>query len=445
MRIPKDYKVSILIIDDLEMDQAAAVQEIKGYFSELSTSNISIKTASTIEDGLELLNAEDFQAVILDHELGTDFFSQTIYGTDYIQDILEIQPSTRVIVSTSHDSSELSQEVIKNGAQHFITKGTAQQKREHRKKVILSVLKQARFEIEMSRRNSIISNQVHPNEFKYLSSAMKTLDMKLERLAEVSSHVLFLGEPGSGKSHTAKKLCYLREKFLGETNRPFKYCNINETPNNLIHSHIFGHEKGAFTGADKRHIGFLEQASTGCLMLDEIGDASLELQGALLNVIQEREFQRLGSDKVLKTNARFIFATNKDLKKLIKEGKFRKDFYDRICAIQIKMPSLHERKADIPYICQNITDRLKKDQNKNISYNDFPDDLKHFLTHSKIDGNIRGMQNILIRIVSFCDPLKNGKLDYSKWKKLVEDIDVEPMAETSTQTGFRSDRCGLVN
>ncbi|MCB0408008.1 MAG: sigma 54-interacting transcriptional regulator, partial [Bdellovibrionales bacterium] len=238
------FTVSVLIVDDSPEDMVTTQDEVKRFFSEISSSQLNIKTASCTTSMLTLLREEPFHIVLLDHDLGLDPIMQPISGVDFIPSIREIQPCTRVIVVTTLESTRLSTKSMKNGAYDFVVKGRGHV--EDRKKVFLSALKEARFELELERRN-LINDQVDSSDYQFKSQAMKNLDNKLKSLAEVKSHVLFLGEPGLGKTHSAKRLSYLTAKYLNQNDRVFENININATPKALQASALFGHEKGAFT------------------------------------------------------------------------------------------------------------------------------------------------------------------------------------------------------
>lgn len=411
----KNYSVSVLIVDDDPEDLQRIHKEMETLFSKVSSSELNIQTATTAEEMLNKLRKDSYHVVSLDHELGLDPIMQPIYGVDFIPRAREIQPDARIIVTTTYKSTRLASEAIKKGAYDFVQKGPEYE--QDRKAVYLRALKEARFELEMERRNNI-QDQLNDSEFCYKSQAMKVLDKKLKALAEVHSNVLFIGEAGLGKTYAAKRLSSLTAKHNGqEDGHNFQNINITATPDNLQAAALFGYEKGAFTGATQTTKGLIERAEGGCLFLDEVGDASPEVQSLLLKVVEEKVYQRIGGKETLYAKTRFIFATNKDLKKMVHKGTFRRDLYDRISAIIISIPTQMERRKDLPYICQNITNKLKKSYGRNISYNDFPDDLKKFLTSGKIKGNIRGIENCLINLASFAKKLPNGKLDYSIWRE----------------------------
>ncbi|MCY4524499.1 MAG: sigma 54-interacting transcriptional regulator, partial [Halobacteriovoraceae bacterium] len=235
-----------------------------------------------------------------------------------------------------------------------------------------------------------------------------------------SSPVLFLGESGVGKTAAAKRLGRLRAEFLNQKNRPFFNINMANIPADLADSILFGHERGAFTGADKAKQGLFELANGGDLFLDEIGEASLEIQAKLLKVIEEKEFCRVGGDKTFRSYAGVIFATNGDIKEMVRTKKFREDLYARICTFDITLPSLKDRKEDIPYICESIIEELHKEhKNKRFSYSDFPDSLKEYLHRDHISFNIRGIRNDIERLMIGLKKDNTGRVVFSNWKSVL--------------------------
>lgn len=195
--------------------------------------------------------------------------------------------------------------------------------------------------------------------------------------------------------------------------------NIGATEKTLVDSILFGTEPGAFTDASKHtKPGLLDAARDGDIFIDEIGDASLELQLKLLKVVEEKEFYRVGGSKPIKTNARFIFATNRDLQALIKESKFREDFYMRISVFEETLPPLSERKEDIPYIVQGFLEAAcASAKNKNVQLEDLPDDLMNYFSRDEIPGNIRGIENDVERLVAHIPYDEFGKPQMQNWKK----------------------------
>jgi|GEM_PF-919617 len=236
---------------------------------------------------------------------------------------------------------------------------------------------------------------------------MKEVLIRVGKLASLNVPVLFLGETGVGKEVFAKALW----KVSVRRNGPFVAVNCSAIPSELLEAELFGYEKGAFTGAVSSKEGLVELAKGGVLFLDEIGDLPLHLQPKLLRVLQEKKVRRLGSTKEIHCDFRLISSTNRDLKRLVKEGKFREDLYYRISAAEVYIPPLRERKEDIPFLVDCILRNISAESNKKIvGYTE--GFLKRLLTYPW-PGNVRELENALIRAVSNCtgDILKEEDLD----------------------------------
>ena len=417
-------KISILIVDDSESSRIVNEMAVKELFQHHTKLNIQL--ASSTAEMFQSLRDTKFHVILLDHNFGeedesskTDENGKIMNGVDLIPDILEIQPSSRILVLTSFTDSQLAVKAIQNGAMGFITKSLKPKNLAYRDQQILKALREAQFEIESLRKSLSPTDSI--GEYICKSKSMKIINTQLKALSEVNTPVLFVGESGSGKTHAAKRLHEISRKFYKQKERVFANINVNTLAKNFIESELFGYEKGAFTGATNRKQGLFELATDGDILLDEIGDASLALQGKLLKVIEEKEFRRLGGLRKIKTEARIMFATNKNIETLVAKGKFKRDLYARICAVTIKMPTLNERKKDIPYICQKISKQLGNENRKKISYNDFPTSLKEHFQRDNILFNIRGLKNDIERLMIFCPQKANGRIDYTEWKSILGD------------------------
>jgi len=229
------------------------------------------------------------------------------------------------------------------------------------------------------------------------SNAMKEVYRLIEQVSNSTATVLIRGESGTGKDLVAHAVHY---NSLG-SDKPFVKVNCTALPDTLLESELFGHEKGAFTGASEKKIGRFERAHGGTIFLDEIGDFSLNLQIKLLRVIQFKEFERVGGHKTIKTKVRIVVATHKDLEEQIKEGVFREDLYYRINVFPIYLPPLRERKDDIMQLADHFLERLAAENGKNISRISTP--AIDMLTRYHWPGNIRELENCIERAVLLCD------------------------------------------
>ncbi len=416
-------EVSILIVDDSEPTRQIHQLFIEKLFEDSFASKPIVRLAATATEMFHFLKDEKFHLILLDWDLGKDENGKKVDGIDLIPDIIGMRPNAKIFVVTSSNDTRLAVRAMRNGALDFITKGDGQYKKEKILKALESVL-----EIE-----SLHAGLTSTTTEGYIcqSEAMKLVDLQLRTLSEVHTPVLILGESGLGKTHAAKRLNELSKNFHGQSQRPFLHVDINTINENLVESELFGHEKGAFTGSTQRKLGLFDLASVGDILLDEIGDASPKMQSKLLKVIEEKTFRRVGGEKDIKTNARIICATNKDLKNMVAEKKFRSDLYARICTIKISMPDLKERKEDIPYICERLAQELGDMHKKMISYSDFPPSLKQYFYRGNIPFNIRGMRSDIERLIIYCPKNSRGKIDYTKWKHILgySSKDIKPIED----------------
>jgi DNA-binding NtrC family response regulator len=413
----KKQEIKILIVDDSEHSRLSNLLVIQKLFTQQISYDHNVELASSASEMFNKLSNNKFNLILLDRDLGEDSENKMIDGIELIDDILTIQPNSRVLVITSFDDIKLATKALSKGAMGFITKSTSEEDIKYRDDLILKAVKDSIFEIEALRRS--IDGQHDNSGYICESDAMKSIDATIKALSEVKTHVLLLGESGLGKTHAARRLHELSARYFKQSKRPFANINVNAITSALSESQLFGHEKGSFTGATQRTQGFFELADGGDIFLDEIGDATMELQGKLLKVIEEKRFRRIGGDKDIATTARILLATNKDLKKLVKEGTFREDLYSRICAVSIEMPKLNDRKEDIPYISQIISNKFKKENNRNISYSDFPLELKEYFLRDDIPFNIRGIKNDIERLMILSYNKSKDKYDYSSWRSVL--------------------------
>ena len=405
-----ECKIGVLIVDDSENARIANKMSITDLLEQsgLAANEIGIHSAANMEEALSILRAQTIHVVLLDRDLGGN-----IDGIEHIPEILDIQPHARILVITGHDDTRLAVHAMNLGAEGYIVKSGRKEYLEYKNAQILHALKKAKTEIKRIR-DGFVDKNIHG---KYIckSPAMQAIDIQLKTLAQYAAPVLFLGDSGLGKTATAKRLGYLRGEALKQKDRPFFNINMANISKDLADSILFGHEKGSFTGADRSKQGLFELANDGDLFLDEIGETSLEVQAKLLKVIEEKEFCRVGGDKTFKTNARIIFATNKDLKEMVAQKAFREDLYARICTFDILLPSLEERKEDIPDICRAIISNLKKENNlTNLCYDSFPEALKEYLQRDNIPYNIRGIRNDLERLM-----IGSKATDFADWKSVL--------------------------
>lgn len=238
-----------------------------------------------------------------------------------------------------------------------------------------------------------LPNELNFEEIVGRSPALQRVLRQVEVVAPTDSGVLIQGETGTGKELIARAI----HNLSGRRDRPFVKVNCAAIPSGLLESELFGHEKGAFTGAVMRKPGRFEVADKGTLFLDEVGDIPLELQSKLLRVLQEREFERLGSTRTQQVDVRVIAATHRDLKQMVEEGTFRSDLYYRLHVFPLPVPALRERREDIPLIVRHFVDKYAKRMNRSIET--IPAKTMEVLTNYSWPGNIRELQNLIERAV----------------------------------------------
>jgi formate hydrogenlyase transcriptional activator len=241
--------------------------------------------------------------------------------------------------------------------------------------------------------DSEIRSELHFEDIVGNSQALKLVLREIETVAPADSTVLIYGETGTGKELIARAVHNLSSR----KSNAFVKLNCAAIPTGLLESELFGHEKGAFTGAISQRVGRFELAHRGTIFLDEVGEIPLELQPKLLRVLQEREFERLGSTRTLRTDARLIAATNRDLKSMVEEQRFRSDLYYRLNVFPIRVPALRERRDDIPLLVRHFVQQFSQRNNRVI--NSIPSETMEALVRYHWPGNIRELQNVIERAV----------------------------------------------
>jgi two-component system response regulator AtoC len=417
--VDREYKVSVLVVDDEEISRKAAVLLCRENFRDLQSVDLNFAEASSIKDALNKIVETTYHVVLLDRDLGRDEQGNPIDAIKYIPEIHMIQPFTEIIMLTANEEPLEIVKAMQKGAANYLLKNNSPESRAYKCNVIRNALVNAKTKLQQARLGK--EDRYLDSDYICISPVMNQQKMKLEALAECNRPVLIQGPSGLGKGATARELNKYRAKYLEVDSRPFFNLNIAAMGNDLIQSELFGHEAFAFTGAgNKPKPGYFELANGGDLFLDEIGDATPELQTRLLKVIEEREFQRIGGSKTLKTTARVIFASNKDLKQLVNEGKFKADLYARISTFEIHMPTLEERKEDIPYIIKSLIEKANRENcSRRIPFEQIPQDLMEYLSRPDVPGAIRGIENDIQRIFLFSPKNPDGTVDTANWKTVL--------------------------
>jgi DNA-binding NtrC family response regulator len=372
-------------------DRILIIGETEGGTRKLADALVSgyhISAATGVPDAAGRIKKEAFKVIIYDlRDQGSDL-------ENIIQTLQQLAPLAPVIVFGPLDDAQLIVRAIKAGAADYLTLPLVDEK------IRLAV-------------DRAIENRSLKNEIDYLrrqqdvvydydrivavSPAMKAVMDSIRRLAQTESTILMTGETGTGKSFLSGNIHFNSSRRA----RPFIKVNCANIPETLMESELFGHEKGAFTGADKTRIGRFEQAEGGTLFLDEFCELSLDLQAKLLRVLEEKSFERLGGGKTIHADTRIIAATNRDIEALVGEGRFREDLYYRINVLRIHMPPLRERTECIDALSYHLLGRLSRAENKQVNSLS-PEVLVLFKTYPW-PGNIRELSNAIERAIFLTD------------------------------------------
>ncbi len=373
----------ILVVDDeAKMRHILRIMlELKGH---------KVKEASNGNEALEIIKDEPFDLII------TDIKMPELDGFSLLRHIKDMEIGVPVVFITAFATIDSAVDAMRLGAVDYITKPFEEKRIHITIERALGISKIMEENIELKRQ---LDNITGSTDIIYASHAMKNTMLLAKKVAKkVDTTVLIRGESGAGKEVIAscihKESPRAKEKFVA--------INCAAMNQSLIESTLFGHEKGAFTGADKRKKGVFEYASGGTLFLDEIGDMPLEAQAKLLRALQERVIQRVGGNSDIKVDVRVICATNQDLEGLVKEGKFRQDLYYRINVFPIEVPPLRRRKEDIIPLAVHF---VKRAMGKDASTPVFTKGAERILTEHKWPGNVRELANAIERAVIIADEL----------------------------------------
>ncbi len=370
--------MKILIVDD--------EQNIRSSLSGLlKDQGFQVSDCESGEKALNFIREQWVDLVFLDVKLpGMD-------GIETLENIKKITSVPTVIMISGQADLTLAVRAIKSGAYDFLEKPL------NAEKVILQVHNVARN--QSIEKENINLKKIIESEYRLVGTSplIEKLRQEIRRAAPSDSRILIIGENGTGKELVAREI----HKFSRREERPFIKVNCAAIPTELIESELFGHERGAFTGAIRRKSGMFEEADGGTLFLDEIGDMSLETQAKLLRVLQENEFQRVGGTLPIRYDIRFISATNKDLVKEIESGNFREDLYFRLNVIPIYVPPLRERSDDIPLLVHYFLKTFGDRNNKKLKR--IEDAAITPLRNYPWPGNIRELKNLIERIVIMSD------------------------------------------
>ena len=360
------------------VDDDASVREALG--SLIRSVGLRVEAFASAQEFLAHPQADAPSCLVLDVQL------PGLSGLDLQQELAKADIQIPIIFLTGHGDIPMSVRAIKAGALEFLTKPFNDED-------LLDAIQQG---IARNQRATKPKEELATHKFGDIvgtSAALRNVLNQVEVVAPTESTVLLLGETGTGKELIARAILNVSSR----SNRPFVKLNCAAIPSGLLESELFGHEKGAFTGAVSQKIGRFELANGGTLFLDEVGDIPLELQPKLLRVLQEQEFERLGSTRTLRVDVRLIAATNRDLAQMAAEKHFREDLYFRLNVFPIRIPPLRERQGDIPLLVQHYVDKYARRMNKEIE--SIPEETMAALCSYSWPGNIRELQNLIERSV----------------------------------------------
>jgi DNA-binding NtrC family response regulator len=389
-RLPPDEPVSslpkgrILVVDD-EADIRESLETL------LCLEGYSVDLANNGAEGLRRSEAANYDLVLL------DLMMPDRSGMEVLREIRERDPETPVFMITAYGSVEVAVTALKNGANDYFSKPWDNEK-------LLIEIDRMIAHSRLSRENTQLKRALKqqysfPNIIAKNDRMLRILDL-VTQVAPSRATILITGETGTGKELIAKAI----HANSARADQPFVPVNSGSVPSDLLESALFGHVRGAFTGAITSRKGYFETANKGTIFFDEIGTISQETQAKLLRVIQEREFMSVGSTDTIKVDVRIIAATNADLKKLVDDGKFREDLYYRLNVINLALPPLRERKEDIPPLVEHFFTKFSRDNEKFLDSDRrsqllFEPDAMQLLMDYNWPGNVRELENVVERAV----------------------------------------------
>jgi len=369
--------MKVLIIDD-----ERAIRNSLGEI--ISDEGYVVETAEDGAAGLEMAKKDHFDVIFCDIKM------PNMDGLEFLDRIMEEGTDSAIVMISGHGDVETAVGCIKKGAFDFIQKPLDLNR-------VLITIKNATDKVSLASQNKVLKKKVYDSRMVGDSAPMKHIHEIIGKVASTDARVLITGPNGSGKELVARSLHQQSPRAA----MPYIEVNCAAIPSELIESELFGHEKGSFTSAIKQHKGKFEQADGGTLFLDEIGDMSLAAQAKVLRVLQERKLSRVGSDKDIEVDVRVIAATNKNLKEEIEKGNFRMDLFHRLSVIEIVVPSLDQRKDDIPLLISHFVEQISS--GSGMPRKSFSDAAVKMLQQRSWPGNVRELRNVVERLLILGD------------------------------------------
>ncbi|MCF0176426.1 MAG: sigma-54-dependent Fis family transcriptional regulator [Bacteroidales bacterium] len=365
--------MKILVVDDEKYIRSSLCEILvdEGYEADSAENG---KTA------LEMVSKEKYSVIFCDIKM------PEMDGLQLLPQLLETDPEATVVMMSGHGDIDTAVECIKKGAFDFIQKPLDLNR-------ILITVKNATEKSSLVTQTRILKKKVYGQEMVGESPALRHIEEMVDKVAPTDARVLIIGANGTGKELVARRVHQMSQR----SQMPYVEVNCAAIPSELIESELFGHEKGAFTSAIKQHKGKFEQADGGTLFLDEIGDMSLAAQAKVLRVLQEKKLSRVGSDKDIIVDVRVVAATNKNLRTEIEKGNFREDLYHRLSVIVINMPSLDDRKSDIPLLVRHFINQISAETC--MAKREIDEDALRLLVDKSWSGNVRELRNVVERLM----------------------------------------------
>lgn len=365
--------MKILIIDD-ERSIRNSLKEI------LADEGYEVDVAENGLQGVEMVDKEKYNIIFCDIKM------PEMDGIEVLDKLIQMGVDSAVVMISGHGDIDTAVECIKKGAFDFIRKPLDLNR-------ILITIKNATDKVALVKETRILKKKVYGQQMVGESPAIQEIRSMIDKVAPTDARVLIQGSNGTGKELVARNLHQASKRSA----MPYIEVNCAAIPSELIESELFGHEKGSFTSAIKQHKGKFEQADGGTLFLDEIGDMSLAAQAKVLRVLQEKKLSRVGSDKDINVDVRVLAATNKNLKDEIEKGTFREDLYHRLSVIVIKVPTLDERKSDIPILVDYFIDQICSETG--MQRRKVEPAAMQLLVDKNWTGNIRELRNVVERLL----------------------------------------------
>ena len=366
----------ILIIED-----EAAIRRVLTKILSEENDTYEVQEAEDGLSGIELIKDNDFDLVLCDIKM------PKMDGVEVLEAAKKIKPETPIVMISGHGDLDTAVNTMRLGAFDYISKPPDLNR-------LLNTVRIALDRKELVVENKRLKRKVGKNyQMIGESKEIDTIKEMIEKVAPTDERVLITGPNGTGKELVAHWIHQKSERSKG----PMIEVNCAAIPSELIESELFGHVKGAFTSANKDRAGKFEAANGGTIFLDEVGDMSLSAQAKVLRALQENKIQRVGSDKDIKVNVRVVAATNKDLKQEIEEKNFREDLYHRLAVILIKVPSLNERREDIPLLVNYFSGKISEEHGTPAK--SFSKDAIKLLQEYDWTGNIRELRNVVERLI----------------------------------------------